>query len=162
MAGGGSPSGRKAATVVEFRGRISQTGASGEVFTSVGYLIRATGARASDMFAGAPSVATALFTAFATGDLSARVLDQSVHSLDIVGQMTVYQRTSPGADFVEPGLLQGRHRRGPVRPATAGRARGVRARPGTAHPHRGHAADLGRRPVGWADRRRCSVARASA
>ena len=95
--------GPEGGTVVEFRGRIAQTGSSGEVFTSIGYLIRATGARSSDLFAaGAPSQTTALFTAYATGDLSARVLDQSVHSLDIVGQLTVYQRSAPGADWANP------------------------------------------------------------
>jgi len=96
--------GPEGTTVVEFRGRISQTG---EAFTSLGYLIRAAGARASDMFApGTPSQATALFTAYATGDLDARVLDDKVHSLDIVGELTVYQRTSPGADWADPGSFQ--------------------------------------------------------
>jgi len=95
--------GPEGGTVVEFRGRISQTGSTGQAFTSLGYLIRAAGARASDMFAaGTPSQATALFTAYATGDLSARVLDQAVHSLDIIGQMIVYQRTAPGADWTIP------------------------------------------------------------
>ena len=50
-----------------------------------------------------PAVGTALFTAHATGELSARVLDQSVHSLDIVGRMSVYRRSAPGADWLDPG-----------------------------------------------------------
>jgi len=87
-------------TTVEFRGRISQTGKSGETFTSYGFLIRANGASAADLFAGSTTtVGSALFTAYATGELKARVLDQSVHSLDIDGELTVYQRTAPGATF---------------------------------------------------------------
>jgi hypothetical protein len=47
-------------------------------------------------------VGTALFTAYATGDLKARVLDQSVHSLDIEGELTIFQRVSAGANFDDP------------------------------------------------------------
>ena len=94
-------------TTVEFRGRVTQSGDSGESFTSYGYLIRASHAEQSDLFSStALSEATALLTAFATGDLQARTVDMSVHSLDIVGTMTVYQRSSPGADFTDPSSFQ--------------------------------------------------------
>jgi hypothetical protein len=94
---------RSGETAVEFRGRISQTGNSGEQFASYGFLTRVQGATQSDLFAGtATAVDTALFTVYATGELTARVLDQSVHALDIVGNLTVYQRATPGADFADP------------------------------------------------------------
>lgn len=94
-------------TTVEFRGRVTQSGASGESFTSYGYLIRASNADESGLFAGAPpSETTALLTAYATGDLQARVTDVSVHSLDIVGTMTIYQRSQPGASFDDPSSFQ--------------------------------------------------------
>jgi len=94
-------------TTVEFRGRVTQSGASGQSFTSYGYLIRASNADGSGLFAGTPaSETTALLTAYATGDLQARVTDMSVHSLDIVGTMTVYQRSQPGASFGDPSSFQ--------------------------------------------------------
>jgi hypothetical protein len=94
-------------TAVEFRGRIAQTGTTGADFTSVGFLISARGAQRGNLFAGTPqAVGTALFTAYATGHLVARVLDQSVHTLDNAGELTVYQRTTPGADFAEPSSFQ--------------------------------------------------------
>ena len=98
-------------TTVEFRGRVTQSGDSGESFTSYGYLIRASNADDSGLFASTPhSETTALLTAYATGDLQARVTDtsvpSSVHSLDIVGTMTVYQRSQPGASFGDPSSFQ--------------------------------------------------------
>jgi hypothetical protein len=94
-------------TTVEFRGRVTQSGASGESFTSYGYLIRASNADNNGLFAGAPaSETTALLTAYATGGLQARVTDMSVHSLDIVGTMTIYQRSQPGASFDDPSSFQ--------------------------------------------------------
>jgi hypothetical protein len=107
--------GRPGESVVEFRGRISQSGASGQVFTSNGFLTAVAGLSFSDLFAGSPpAVGTALFTAHASGELSARVLDESVHSLDIAGQMSVYRRSAPGADWKDPasftdGLLVARY-----------------------------------------------------
>jgi hypothetical protein len=89
-------------SVVEFRGRITQSGPTGATFASNGFLIEVTGLRTEDLFAGPPAVGTALFTAHATGELSARVLDMSVHSLDIVGELSVYRRSGPGADFKDP------------------------------------------------------------
>ena len=94
-------------TTVEFRGRVAQTGDTGQSFTSYGYLIRASNADDSGLFAGAPpSETTAVLTAFATGDLRGRTVDKSVHSLDIVGTLTVYQRSSPGATFDDPSSFQ--------------------------------------------------------
>ena len=99
--------GERGTTTVEFRGRVTQSGSSGQSFTSYGYLIRATNADESSLFAGTPpSETTALLTAYATGDLQARVTDMSVHSLDIVGTMTVYQRSQPGASFGDPSSFQ--------------------------------------------------------
>lgn len=99
--------GERGTTTVEFRGRIKQSGSSGQTFTSYGYLIRATHAKESGVFAGNPhNESTALLTAYATGRLTARVLDMSVHSLDIVGVMTIYQRSHPGADFSHPASFR--------------------------------------------------------
>jgi hypothetical protein len=94
-------------TTVEFRSRVTQSGTTGQSFISYGYLIRASNADDSGLFAGAPlSEATALLTAYATGDLQARTVDMSVHALDIVGTMTVYQRRQPGASFTDPSSFQ--------------------------------------------------------
>ena len=97
----GSPVGPRGSTVVEFRGRITQTGSAGQAV----HQLRLPDAR--DRARSRATCSTrhrttsrrALITAFATGDLRARVLDQSVHSLDIVGTMTLYQRRAGGADF---------------------------------------------------------------
>ena len=93
-------------TTVEFRGRAAQTGDSGQSFTSYGYLIRASNAGEQAVVAGAPSETTALLTAYATGVLQARTTDMVVHALDIVGTLTVYQRSSPGATFDDPSSFQ--------------------------------------------------------
>lgn len=99
--------GPQGATTVEFRGRIAQTGASGDLFTSYGYLTRATHARTAHLFHGTPhNQSSALLTAYATGNLSARILDQSVHELDIVGTLTVFQRKHPGAHFNDPASFK--------------------------------------------------------
>lgn len=99
--------GKLGTTTVEFRGRVIQSGATGQSFISFGYLIRASNANRSGLFHGAPlSEATALLTAYATGDLHARTVDMAVHSLDIVGTMTVYQRKQPGASFSHPSSFR--------------------------------------------------------
>lgn len=99
----GVATGPNGSTTAEFRGRIAQTGTTGESFHSYGYLYSATGATAADLFAGTPyTVGSALLTVDATGDLVARVFDQAVHALDIAGTLTVYQRSTPGADFNDP------------------------------------------------------------
>jgi hypothetical protein len=96
--------GKPGESVVEFRGRITQSGPGGETFTSNGFLIDVAGLPPEDLFAGQPpGVGTALYMAHATGELRARVLDQSVHSLDIVGELSVFHRSAPGADWSDPG-----------------------------------------------------------
>jgi hypothetical protein len=98
--------GRKGSTAAEFRGRISQTGNSGETFTAYGYLIAADGAASTDLFAGSlKNETTALLTLYATGTLTNRVLDTAVHSLDISGSLDVYQRSAAGASFVDPSTF---------------------------------------------------------
>jgi hypothetical protein len=93
--------------VAEFRGRIVQKGSTGESFTSYGYLTRLSRTRRSALFdSGVHDETTALLTAFAHGDLRARVLDMSVHSLDIVGTMTIYQRAHGGATFADPATFK--------------------------------------------------------
>jgi hypothetical protein len=99
--------GESGTTTVEFRGRVTQSGTTGQSFTSYGYLTRASHTHQSDLFSSADlSEATALLTAYATGDLRARTTDGAVHALDIVGAMTVYQRSSPGASFSSPASFQ--------------------------------------------------------
>jgi hypothetical protein len=106
---GAAGAGPDAATVAEFRGRIAQTGDSGQTFTATGYLTKLRGGAQSDLFTGAPAVGTALFTLYAAGKLENRVLDMSVHALDIIGTLTVYQRPTPGASFGDPSSFrQGR------------------------------------------------------
>jgi hypothetical protein len=97
-------------TVAEFRGRIAQTGDSGQHFQALGFLTKLRGATHADLFAAQhPGVGTALFTLFAKGTLSNRVLDMSVHALDIIGELTVYQRAHPGADFATAASFQQGH-----------------------------------------------------
>jgi hypothetical protein len=99
--------GKPGATTVEFRGRVIQSGSSGQSFTSFGYLIQASHANQDDLFHGTPiSEETALLTAYATGTLQARTVDVSVHALDIVGTMTVHQRRRPGASFDDPSSFK--------------------------------------------------------
>jgi len=91
-------------TTVEFRGRVAQ---AGQNFISYGYLIRASHTDQSDLFSSTDlKESTALLTAYATGELRARTVDTTVHALDIVGTMTVYQRSSPGASFGNPSSFQ--------------------------------------------------------
>lgn len=100
---GGVARGRPGETVVEFRGRITQSGSSGQTFTSNGFLTAIAGVAPADLFAGnPPGVGTALFTVHAAGELTARVLDQSVHALDIAGELSVHLRSAPGADWSDP------------------------------------------------------------
>jgi hypothetical protein len=94
--------GRDGITVCEFRGRIAQTGSSGQDFAAYGFLTKLRGASHDNIFSGASSVGHALFTLHATGVLRNRVLDMSVHALDIAGHLTVYQRAHGGASFDHP------------------------------------------------------------
>ena len=98
--------GTHGSTVAEFRGRIAQTGSTGENFVASGFLTALHGATSTDLFDGSPAVGTALFTLHAQGTLRNRVLDMSVHALDIVGMMTVYQRHPGGATFGDPSSFQ--------------------------------------------------------
>jgi len=94
---------RPGTTAAEFRARFAQTGPTGEDFAAYGYLTSAAGATDDDLFAGASlSDTTALLTAYAEGSLVRRTVDQSVHSLDIEGTLTIYQRAVPGASFLVP------------------------------------------------------------
>lgn len=91
-------------TAAEFRGRITQSGPSGQDFSALGILTSLAGAQQSDLFEGTTTtIGSALFTVVADGALVARVLDQSVHALDIAGTLSVYQRRHGGADFAHPG-----------------------------------------------------------
>ena len=90
-------------TVAELRGRIQQTGSTGDTFTSYGFLYAATGATDDDLFdGGTTDVGHALLTVYGTGALVARVFDTAVHALDIDGTLTVYQRSAGGADWSDP------------------------------------------------------------
>src|SRR4051812_37380434 len=67
--------GPRGSSVVEFRGRIAQTGDSGQTFTSQGYLTKVSHLSRSHLFDARPhSESTALLTVVASGDLRARVL----------------------------------------------------------------------------------------
>jgi len=91
------------ATAVEFRGRITQAGSSGQDFSAQGILTACAGAQRSDLFEGpGTTIGNALFTVTASGSLVRRVLDQSVHALDIDGELSVYQRPHGGARFDRP------------------------------------------------------------
>jgi hypothetical protein len=95
--------GRAGTMIAEFRARIAQRGSAGEDFSSVGYLSRLSGAADTDLFAGTPmNETTALLTAIASGNLVARVLDENVHLLDVVGSLIVHQRSAPGATWADP------------------------------------------------------------
>jgi hypothetical protein len=94
-------------TAVEFRARFSQTGLTGEHFAAYGYLTNVAGLTEDDLFAGSPpSEATALLTAYAVGELVRRTVDQSVHSLDIEGTLTIYHRPAAGASFDDQDSFQ--------------------------------------------------------
>ena len=90
-------------TAVEFRCHLTQSGPAGESFIAFGYLTAVEGVKPEDLFAGVvQSEATALLTAYASGELSRRIHDGSVHSIDIDGPLTIYQRLGGGASFADP------------------------------------------------------------
>jgi hypothetical protein len=94
-------------TAVEFRAHLNQTGPTGEHFIAFGYLTRVEGASDSDLFSThEQNETTALLTAFASGDLSRRIHDGSVHSIDIEGTLTIYQRPVPGASWDDPASFE--------------------------------------------------------
>lgn len=91
------------ATAVEFRGRITQSGSTGQDFAALGILTALAGAQLSDLFEGpGTTIGNALFTVTADGSLVRRVLDQSVHALDIGGELSVYQRPHGARDSTVP------------------------------------------------------------
>src|SRR6476660_1954131 len=95
--------GASGTTTTECRARFEQSGPTGEHFIAYGYITSARGLSEADLFAGTPlSDTTALLTAYAEGELVRRTVDQSVHSLDIEGTLTIYQRAVPGASFADP------------------------------------------------------------
>src|SRR5574337_679335 len=96
------------ANAVEFRAHFDQTGSTGENFEAYGYLTRVAGAGDAELYAGGPlGESTALFTAYAQGSLTNRVHDATgVHTLDIDGTLTVYQRAAPGASFADPSSFR--------------------------------------------------------
>jgi hypothetical protein len=96
------------ANAVEFRARFFQTGSAGENFEAIGYITRAAGASDADLFAAGSlqNETTALLTAYAAGSLTKRTLDQSVHSLDVEGSLTVFQRASAGASYGDPNSFK--------------------------------------------------------
>ena len=98
---------REGSTAVEFRAHLNQTGPTGEHFIAFGYLTRVEGASDGELFAAQEQdETTALLTAFASGDLSRRIHDGSVHSIDIEGSLTIYQRPVPGASWDDPTSFQ--------------------------------------------------------
>jgi hypothetical protein len=109
--GGGVANGPSGSSVMEFVAQISQTDAA---FKAYGFLSQVDGLGSSDLFSpvGDPNTAaTALYTAYAKGLLTSRSVDDSttVHSLDITGQLSVYQRSTPGATFSDPtSFMSGR------------------------------------------------------
>jgi hypothetical protein len=107
QSGGNIGSAPQGGTVVEFRARFAQTGSAGQDFTAWGYLTAVQGATDDELFA-APQQndSTALLTAYAVGELVRRTVDQAVHSLDVEGTLTVYQRPGPGASFADPSSFQ--------------------------------------------------------
>lgn len=100
---GGVATADRGETAAEFRGRITQSGDTGEEFTAHGFLTVVRGLTGAELFAGpSTDVSTARYTLVATGRLVQRVLDRSVHALDIAGELVVYHRDAPGADFGDP------------------------------------------------------------
>lgn len=96
-------SGPDGTTTVEFHARIAQTGPMGEQFTSTGFLTRANGLSNTDLFgSGTAGLSAALFTAYGSGQIVARLHEDEVHTVDVAGQIAVYQRTSGGADYANP------------------------------------------------------------
>ena len=88
---------RQGATAVEFRGRITQSGSSGQDFSALGILTALAGAQLSDLFEGSgTTIGNALFTVTANGSLVRRVLDQSVHALDIAPVLPLVHRQDAG------------------------------------------------------------------
>jgi hypothetical protein len=97
-AGNGIATGAPGTTVMELIFHLTQNGTS---FTGLGYITGAAGLTDNDLFSDPADhdVAHALFVATASGDLVARAVEGAVHSLDISGELRIYQRSGPGASF---------------------------------------------------------------
>ena len=96
-------------TAAEFRARLAQTGATGEHFVAYGYLTsarRSCGRRPVRGRAAQNETDGPADGVRRGRTRTRRTLDQSVHSLDIEGTLTIYQRASPGASFADPGSFQ--------------------------------------------------------
>ena len=118
-------------TAVEFRGRITQSGSTGQDFAAPGILTAAAGPDVPDLFEGRRRpIATALFTLTASGVPRVRVLDQSVHALDIAGTAVGLPAAARRRRLRPARVVHRGHRGRPVRPRPAGRAHGFRPRPG--------------------------------
>jgi hypothetical protein len=104
---GGVGTAAKGVNAGEFVMVVEQSGSQGETFKSYGYLTQLAGATMSDLFYGTPQdVSTALVTTYFDGSLVQRVVDGSLRALDVVGTLTVYQRSAPGASFDHPSSFQ--------------------------------------------------------
>ena len=91
----------------EFKSWIRQGGSNGEAFVSFGFLTKLAGATDDDLFTSEPhNEASALLTVYAEGALQQRVFGQNVHTLDVVGTLTVYERSAPGASAGDPTSFQ--------------------------------------------------------
>lgn len=91
----------------EFHSWILQSGPNGEAFVSFGFITKLAGLDDDDLFAGAVhDETTALLTVYSDGDLQQRVFGQNVHTLDVVGTLTIYQRNVPGASASDPASFQ--------------------------------------------------------
>jgi hypothetical protein len=95
------------ALAAAFHARLFQTGAVGERFTALAYLTGLAGVDDAELFDGSVRQAgSARYTAVATGDLARRSIDVAVHSIDVEGTLTVYQRAAPGASFDDPASFE--------------------------------------------------------
>jgi hypothetical protein len=91
----------------EFRSWILQSGFSGEKFVSFGFLTKVSGITSEDLFASVThDETTALFTFYSEGALQQRAFGVNVHTLDVVGTLVIYQRSTPGASASNPASFQ--------------------------------------------------------
>jgi hypothetical protein len=96
----GAPTGT---TTAEFVAQIAQNGGH---LIAYGYFTSIVGVEPSDLFSGAPSEATARYTAYAEGDLVSRAVNGPVTVLDVVGALGVFHRDAPGASFAVPSSFK--------------------------------------------------------
>ena len=99
----------KGTTAIELVMRIDQH--LGVDLTGYGFLTDVFGLVPNELFFSEPeNEGSAVFTAFAKGTVQASFVvgsaPNTVHSLDVVGGLTVYHRNSPGASFSDPDSFQ--------------------------------------------------------